>query len=182
MYPASYAKIARLALMGGGGNGLGNVTPSAEFNIWYDPEAAARVFAAGVPITMVGLDVTHKAVLRRSDWEPLRGTGRVAEALLEMTDFYARWHGVTYGTEDTAQHDALAIAAVVAPSLLTLADKFVDVETVGTLTRGMTVVDMDGLLGQAPNTQVALDVDVVGFTTFFVDRLVALDDHLSKGS
>ncbi len=110
-------KLERIVIMGGGARTLGNMTPAAEFNIWFDPEAAARVFRSGVPVTMVGLDVTHQAVTPRSAWEPLRGKGRLADAVTRMVDFYTAFHQETYGTSDTAQHDSLAIGAVIDPTL-----------------------------------------------------------------
>jgi len=179
-FPDSFAKLARIVVMGGGARRLGNVTAAAEFNIWFDPEAAARVFSAGVPITMVGLDVTTRAVTSPEDWAPLRGGGRLSAATLGMVDFYTEYHRAHYGTSDTAQHDSLALAAVIDPNVVTLQDCYVDVECAGTLTRGMTVVDVDDVLGRAPNASVALDVDSAAFTRLLVGRLTELDRELAS--
>lgn len=176
--PQTYARLARIVIMGGGARVLGNVTPAAEFNIWFDPEAAARVFRAGVPVTMVGLDVTHKATTSAHDWSPLRGGARLANAAMAMVDHYASYHLEHYGTSDTAQHDSLAVGAVIDAGLIEVRHCFVDVECAGTLTRGMTVVDLDALSGQEPNAQVAVDVDASGFNTLLVTRLAALDEKL----
>jgi pyrimidine-specific ribonucleoside hydrolase len=177
-HPQTYARLARIVIMGGGARVLGNVTPAAEFNIWFDPEAAARVFRAGVPVTMVGLDVTHKAITPAQDWSPLRGGGRLADAAMAMVDSYASYHLEQYGTSDTAQHDSLAVGAVIEPGLIEVRHCFVDVECAGTLTRGMTVVDLDALSGQEPNVHVAVDVDASRFNTLLVTRLAALDEKL----
>jgi len=176
-HPDVAARLERIVLMGGGARVLGNMTPTAEFNIWYDPEAAARVFAAGIPITMVGLDVTHMALTSPGDWDRLRrpGTGKVAAAVLGMVDFYTEYHRARLGTDSTAQHDSLAVAAVVRPELLTTVSAHVDVEYVGTLTRGMTVVDLDHVGDQPPTADVGVDVDTVAFNTLLIDRVVELD-------
>jgi inosine-uridine nucleoside N-ribohydrolase len=161
--------------MGGGVHITGNHTPTGEFNIWFDPEAAARVFAAGVDVTMVGLDVTHKAMFAGQDWAPLRGAGPVGKAITGMVDFYGSFYMSQYGSDATAQHDSLAVAAVVAPDLITTQHCWVGVETAGTLTRGMTVADLTGVWKHEPNAHVALDVDVPRFIELLVGRIADLD-------
>jgi pyrimidine-specific ribonucleoside hydrolase len=176
--PDLYARLDRLVIMGGGVHLTGNHTPTGEFNIWFDPEAAARVFAAGVDVTMVGLDVTHKAMFAGSDWAPLRGGGRVGRAVSGMVDFYGSFYMSQYGSDATAQHDSLAVAAVVKPDLVTTQHCWVGVETAGTLTRGMTVADLKGVWKHEPNTHVALDVDVPAFIDLLVGRIAAMDARL----
>lgn len=178
-HPEVRNKIGRIVLMGGGARIIGNMTPAAEFNIWYDPHAAAAVFSSGVPITMVGLDATHLALTRPSDWAPLRGGGALARFILAMVDFYAEYHLKMMGTTDTAQHDSLAVAAVIDPSLIQTRSLHVAVETEGRLTAGMTVVDVDGVGGGTPTADVALGVDRDRFTRLLVDRLAALDRTLT---
>src|SRR6185437_10051365 len=85
----------RIVLMGGS-VGEGNRTPAAEFNIWADPEAARRVFESGIDITMIGLDVTHQALVTDADAEAMRGLGKVGKVAAELFDFYGRWHKATY--------------------------------------------------------------------------------------
>ena len=85
------ARPERIVLMGGS-IGEGNRTPAAEFNIWADPEAARRVFESGIETTMIGLDVTHQALVTDADADELRGAGRVGKAAAELLDFYRRWH------------------------------------------------------------------------------------------
>lgn len=175
--PDVAARLGRIVLMGGGARVLGNMTPTAEFNIWYDPEAAARVFAAGVPITMVGLDVTHQALTAPGDWDVLRGPGGgpVARAVLGMVDYYTEYHLARLGTDSTAQHDSLAVAVAVRPDLVTTRALHVDVEYVGTLTRGMTVVDVDDVSGLPATADVALEVDAEEFNRMLVTRVAELD-------
>ena len=178
--PDVYAKLDRLVIMGGGVHITGNHTPTGEFNIWFDPEAAARVFSAGVEVTMVGLDVTHKAMFAGTDWAPLRtaDAGPVARAVTGMIDFYGTFYLSQNGSDATAQHDSLAVAAVVQPDLVRTQHCWVGVETAGTLTRGMTVADLKGVWGHAPNTHVALDVDVPAFIDLLVGRIADLDARL----
>jgi pyrimidine-specific ribonucleoside hydrolase len=175
--PDVAARLERIVLMGGGARVLGNMTPAAEFNIWFDPEAAARVFAAGVPITMVGLDVTHQALTAPGDWDALRGddAGPVARAVLGMVDYYTDYHLASIGTDSTAQHDSLAVAVAVRPDLVTTRAVHVDVEYTGALTRGMTVVDLDGVGELPPTADVALEVDAAAFNALLVSRLAELD-------
>jgi pyrimidine-specific ribonucleoside hydrolase len=173
--PATAAGIGRVVMMGGGARVLGNMTPTAEFNIWYDPEAAARVLSSGVPVTMVGLDVTGRARTVPGDWAGLHGGGPVAQAVLGMVEFYTGFYRASSGTDAIAQHDALAVASVMRPGLVTTRRLHVDVECAGSLTRGMTVVDIDGIGAGEPRTDVALDLDVRAFTAFLVERVVGLD-------
>ncbi len=177
-FPRTAAKLERIVLMGGGARVIGNMTPAAEFNIWYDPDAAARVFGAGIPVTMVGLDVTHQAVTAPEDWDGLRGGGKVAEAVLAMVEFYTAYYLKVSGSSSTAQHDSLAVAAVIDPSLVTTHALYVDVECSGPLTRGMTVVDVDDISKLTPNADVALEVDAAAFNRLLIERVVALDARL----
>lgn len=185
-HPDLFARIDRIVLMGGGvRRPLGNVTPTAEFNIWFDPEAASRVFSAGVPITMIGLDVTAVATLEPGDWAGLQGGGPIARAALRMVDYYGDFYLSANGTPATAQHDSLAVAAACRPDLVRCESLLVDVECDGTFTRGMTVAhfhatDLAG--GRVPNVSVALDVDVARFTDLLVSRIAGLDAGAARPS
>jgi pyrimidine-specific ribonucleoside hydrolase len=179
--PGVAARLGRIVMMGGGARVLGNMTPTAEFNVWYDPEAASRVLASGVPVTMVGLDVTRRARTVPADWAGLHGGGPVAQAVLGMVEFYTGFYRATSGTESIAQHDALAVASVMHPGLVTTRRLHVDVECAGSLTRGMTVVDLDGVGAGDPRTEVALEVDEQAFAAFLVERIVGLDERTRAG-
>lgn len=173
IHPAAAARIGRLVIMGGAARG-GNATPTSEFNIRSDPEAAYRVFTAGLPLTMVGLDVTDRAVVTAKDVDALRDGGPVARFVVGVVDYYSRFHQDRYGATVTYQHDALAVAEAVAPGIVHTSRLHVEVECGHGPTRGTTVVDVHGVTGQVPNTDVALDFDHPGFVDLLLSRLGAL--------
>jgi pyrimidine-specific ribonucleoside hydrolase len=160
----------RIVLMGGS-IGVGNVTPAAEFNIWADPEAADRVFRSGLDLTMVGLDVTHQALVRP---DRFRDAGRVGHVVAEWLEFFSRFHRDVYGFDGSPIHDAVALAHVVRPGLLETVERHVAVDTESELCRGRTVVDLWQRTGQAPNARVAVGIDAAGFVDLLVDRVTAL--------
>jgi inosine-uridine nucleoside N-ribohydrolase len=168
------ARPERIVLMGGS-IGLGNVTPAAEFNIWADPEAAARVFASGLDVTMIGLDVTHDALLRDSDAELLRGSGRTGRMVAELYDFFHRFHAQTYGFTGSPIHDAVAVAHVFRPELVQTEHRHVAIECESELTRGRTVVDLWRRTGNGPNAHVGVGIDGRAFIELLLDRLPTLD-------
>jgi inosine-uridine nucleoside N-ribohydrolase len=167
------ARPERIVLMGGA-IAEGNVTPAAEFNIWADPEAAARVFTSGIDVTMVGLDVTHKALFRPADSERLAATGRTGRLVAELFAFYQQFHSEQYGWDGSPVHDAVAVAHVLRPDLLETVDRGVIVDTGGELSRGRTYVDLWRRAGWEPNAHVAVDIDAKGFVDFLVERLASL--------
>ena len=168
------ARPERLVLMGGA-IAEGNVTPAAEFNIWADPEAAARVFESGLDITMVGLDVTHKALMTRAHAEELRQTGRAGKAVAELFDFFSVFHHEVYGLDGAAPiHDAVAVAEVIRPGLLELKNVHVAVDIESALCRGRTVVDLWRRTGREPNANVTVDIDADAFLSLLVERLSRL--------
>ena len=179
LHPAAAARIGRLVIMGGAARG-GNSTPTSEFNIRCDPEAAYRVFAAGLPLTMVGLDVTDRSVVTAKDVDALRDGGRIARFVVEAVDYYSRFHQDRYGATVTYQHDALAVAEAVAPGIVHTSRLYVEVEYGQGLARGATVVDVHDVTGQVPNTHVALDLDRPRFVDLLVSRLSALDDRSGR--
>ena len=109
--------IDRIVLMGGA-IAEGNMTPAAEFNIWADPEAAQIVFDAEVDVTMIGLDVTHKAVTGPDVQRRLRDAGSVGVFVAELVDFFTVYHRETYGWDGAPIHDAVAVAHVLRPGLV----------------------------------------------------------------
>jgi inosine-uridine nucleoside N-ribohydrolase len=164
----------RIVLMGGS-VGLGNVTPAAEFNIWADPEAAVRVFASGLDVTMVGLDVTHQALLRTEHVERLRTSGRTGRMVAELYDFFHRFHQTTYGFDGSPIHDAVALAHVFRPELIQTKRLHVAIECESELTRGRTVVDFWRRTENEPNAHVAVGVDGDAFVELLLERLPTLD-------
>jgi inosine-uridine nucleoside N-ribohydrolase len=169
-YPEAAARLERVVLMGGA-IAEGNVTPAAEFNIWADPEAAARVFASGLDITMIGLDVTHKALMTSAHADLLRGAGRTGRMVAELYDFFHRFHAATYGFDGSPIHDAVAVAHVFGPGLVDTAERHVAVECGSELCRGRTVVDLWRRTDNEPNAHVAVDIDADAFIELLLARL-----------
>jgi inosine-uridine nucleoside N-ribohydrolase len=168
------AKPDRLVIMGGS-IALGNVTPAAEFNIWADPEAAARVFLSGLDLTMIGLDVTHTALLMNEDAERLRASGRTGKMVAELYDFFHRFHADTYGFGGSPIHDAVAVAHVFRPDLVETKHCNVRIECASELNRGRTVVDLWRRTDEAPNAHVGVGVDGRAFVELLLERLPTLD-------
>jgi inosine-uridine nucleoside N-ribohydrolase len=168
------ARPERIVLMGGA-IGLGNVTPAAEFNVWADPEAAAAVLASGIDITMVGLDVTHQAIVGPERVARFRGMGRIGAVVAELLDFFTLFHRETYGWAGSPVHDALAVASVIRPELLELAYRRVVVETESELCRGRTVVDLYPRAASTPNAHVAVGVNSAAFLDMLEERIARLD-------
>ena len=167
------AQAARIVVMGGAVAVPGNVTAAAEFNMRVDPEAAAEVFASGLPIELVPLDVTRRVVLTRADLSKAlaRHGGKTARFIEDFTA-----HGFDFETQrgdgGMALHDPLAVGVAVDPSLVTLEPLHVAVECEGRLTRGMTVADRrPHRPGPAPTCRAALDVDAPRFLRLFLERV-----------
>lgn len=172
-YPETAARIARISLMGGAMR-AGNWTPAAEFNIWVDPEAARIVFRSGLPITMCGLEVTHKALFGLPEIARLDALGsRAGTVFADLMRFFVRFHLERYGTADTPVHDAVAVAAVAVPGMVGTRRYHVDVEVGGELTRGRTVVDDRGQRGTGlePNADVALEIDRAAFADLLIGAI-----------
>jgi inosine-uridine nucleoside N-ribohydrolase len=170
-YPG--VRPARIVLMGGS-IGLGNVTPAAEFNIWADPEAAARVFASGLDVTMIGLDVTHQALMTKADADRLRATGRTGTLVAELWEFYNRFHSQTYGFEGSPIHDAVALAHVFRPNLVEAEHRHVEIDCGSELCRGRTVVDLWRRTENEPNADVGVGIDGRAFIELLHDRIASL--------
>jgi len=165
----------RIVLMGGAA-GEGNRTPAAEFNIWADPEAARRVFASGIELTMVGLDVTHQALVNDADKERLRGVGRVGQLAAELLDFYGRFHRAAYPELDGSPlHDPVAVAQVIWPELVELRAAHVEVDCGWEQGRGRTNVDWLRVdRGLAANAAVGVRIERERFVESLVERLARL--------
>ena len=172
-YPELEARLQRVVLMGGAA-AEGNVTPAAEFNIWADPEAAHRVFASGLDLTMVGLDVTHQALMTPAHAERLAGAGTAGKLVAELYDFYAQFHRRQYGWKGAPVHDAVAMAHVIDGTLLTTSHCGVIVDTGPELSRGRTHVDLSGRAAWEPNCHVALGIDSERFLELLITRIGAL--------
>lgn len=177
--PRIAGRIPEICLMGGSRT-HGNVTAAAEFNIFFDPEAAHAVFTSGIPIKMVGLNVTELVIATPPRRQELRVLGtRVARAAAEMLDFYAGAVERAYGLAGGAMHDPLAVAALIDPGVLQFERMHVAVELAGQYTLGQTLCD-DRFLragarreatvrpGEPPNAEVAVSVDADRFFNLFL--------------
>jgi inosine-uridine nucleoside N-ribohydrolase len=165
----------RIVLMGGA-VGEGNRTPAAEFNIWADPEAAERVFAEGLDTTMIGLDVTHRALITDAHTEQMRGAGKVGKMVAELMDFYARFHKERYPElEGSPMHDPVCIAHLIDPQLVDVRDAFIEVDCSGGPSWGRTNVDWRNRehFGD-PNAKVGVDIDGERFAELVVERISSL--------
>ena len=165
--------IERIVLMGGA-IAEGNMTPAAEFNIWADPEAAHAVFHAGVDVTMIGLDVTHRAVTGPDVQRRLRAAGSVGVFVAELVEFFTVYHRQTYGWEGAPIHDAVAVAHVVRPGLVETKLRNVEIELESELCRGRTVVDLWQRTDRPANIHVGVNLDSDAFFDLLVDRIARL--------
>ena len=165
------ARPERIVLMGGA-IAEGNVTPAAEFNIWWDPEAAARVFASGIDLTMVGLDVTHKALFTHAHIERL--TGRVGQMVTELLQFYDKFHRQVYGFDGSPIHDAVAVAHALRPGLVETLERNIEIDVESELCRGRTVVDLWRRTEREPNAHVGVEIDADAFLDLLVERINSL--------
>jgi purine nucleosidase len=173
--PDIVPRVAEIVLMGGAYFEVGNVTPAAEFNIYVDPEAAEIVFRSGVPLVVMPLDVTHKALTSRGWVEEMRGLGTpVGRAVASWTDFFERFDTAKYGSEGAPLHDPCVIAYLIDPGLFHGRHVNVEIETQGALTLGMTVADWWRVTDRAPNAMFMGGVDRDGFYRLLTERLARL--------
>jgi purine nucleosidase/pyrimidine-specific ribonucleoside hydrolase len=158
----------------GGAIGVGSVTPASEFNMWADPEAAHRVFTSGLEVTMVGLDVTHEALMTPTHVERLTGAGVAGRLVADLYSFYARHHRRRSADEGAPVHDAVAVAHVLDETLLTTEKRGVRIDCGPELSRGRTYVDLWGSAGWPENCHVATDIDAARFLDLLVERISRL--------
>jgi pyrimidine-specific ribonucleoside hydrolase len=172
-HPDVTERLERIVWMGGA-IAEGNVTPAAEFNAFVDPEAAALVFASGIPVTMVGLDVTHKALFTGEHAERLRGAGAAGRAVAELADFFLRFHRQRYRFDGAPIHDAMALAHVIDATLLETIHCNVSIETASQYCDGRTVVDRWLVTDLPRNAHVGVGVDADRFLELLVERIATL--------
>ncbi|WP_102110045.1 nucleoside hydrolase [Oceaniglobus roseus] len=170
--PDIAGRIRRIVLMGGAYFEVGNITPTAEFNIYVDPEAAEIVFRSGVPLVVLPLDVTHKALVTGPRNQAFRDLGTpVGKAVAEMTDFFERFDKEKYGSDGAPLHDPCVTAWLLKPGLFTGREINVEIETVSELTLGMTVADWWGITDRPKNALFIGDLDADGFFSLLTERL-----------
>ncbi|WGH78476.1 nucleoside hydrolase [Jannaschia ovalis] len=172
--PDIAGRIDRIVLMGGAYFEVGNITPAAEFNIFVDPEAARAVFRSGVPLTVLPLDATHKALTTRARNAGFAAAGRVGEVVAGWTGFFERFDREKYGSEGAPLHDPCVIAWLLNPDLFKGREVNVEVEVESPLTRGMTVADWWRVTDRAANALFIGDVDADGFYAMLTERIARL--------
>jgi len=173
--PKLAGKVERIVLMGGA-VADSNISPAAEFNIYVDPEAAKIVFGSGIPIVMVGLDVTNKALLSFIEIDEIASwRGPVSRVVAPLLRFFAQANRDIFGFAGAPLHDALAVAHLLRPEVIRTRRMNVEIETAGELTRGRTVADVYGISGRAANAEVALEVDLPLFKEMLFAAIRKLD-------
>ncbi|MEB3754776.1 nucleoside hydrolase [Acinetobacter sp. MD2(2019)] len=170
--PDIASRIAKIVLMGGGFFEGGNITPSAEFNMFVDPDAAKVVFAAGIPLTVVPLDVTHKALTSKAWVDGLRAmNNQVGPAVAAWTDFFERYDMEKYGSEGAPLHDPCVIGYMLKPELFTGRQINVEIEADSPLTVGATVADWWYVTGRTANAEFLNTINRDGFFDLLTERL-----------
>ena len=173
-HPDLLPGIARVIWMGGSTT-RGNATPYAEFNALTDPEAIALVLDSGVDFTMVGLNITHQALVTREVRERIGRIGtRTAAFGWELLEFFCSTYEATQGMPDGPLHDPITVAMLIDPAVVTTVRSHLDIEVDGTHTRGATSVDLIGALGAEPNATIAMDLDPDRFWALIEEAVAAL--------
>jgi len=173
--PDIVGRVQEVVLMGGAYFEVGNITPAAEFNIHVDPEAADVVFKSGVRLTVMPLDVTHKALTNKARVDAFRAMGsRVGTMVAEWTDFFERFDVAKYGSAGAPLHDPTVIAWLLRPALFSGRQVNVEIETGSELTLGMTVADWWGVTRRPRNAMFMGGIDADGFFALLTERLARL--------
>jgi inosine-uridine nucleoside N-ribohydrolase len=173
-HPEMAGRIREIVVMGGSTE-RGNATPYAEFNVRTDPEAADIVIGSGLPVTMCGLNVTHRALATGDVLGRIAALGTpLARICVDLLTFFSASYRRVFGFEAPPLHDPVAVARVIDPAMVTTVEANVAVELAGTHTRGATVVDLHGVTRRRPNAQVATGLDVHRFWDLIVTAIAAL--------
>lgn len=173
--PDIMQRVQEVVLMGGAYFEVGNITPTAEFNVYVDPEAAEIVFKSGVPLTVMPLDVTHKALITADRVEAFRRMGtRAGKLVAAWTDFFERFDKEKYGSEGAPLHDPCTIAYLLEPRLFSGRHINVEIETESELTRGMTVADWWRVTERPANATFMGDLDATGYFDLLSERIARL--------
>lgn len=175
-YPDIVHLIKRITIMGGAVRG-GNMTQASEFNSYVDPDAGEIVFESGIPLVMVGLDVTLKSQLPAEAYETTKALdNRFAKLASLIFDFMLR-RCRQFGFDPPNVHDAVALAYLVIPEMLTLKEYYMTVETEGTITRGMTIADFNNVTGKEPNVKAAVDIDINMFWDWMISKFLMIESQ-----
>ena len=168
-------RVKQIILMGGAYFEVGNITPAAEFNIFVDPEAAKIVVNSGVKITVLPLDVTHKALISEERITAFKEINSpVGDAVAKWTNFFERFDKEKYGSKGAPLHDPCVIAYLIEPNIFDGRYVNVEIETGSELTRGMTVADWWKVTDREPNAMFIGGLDADRFFNLLVERLSKL--------
>jgi inosine-uridine nucleoside N-ribohydrolase len=169
--PGIGARLERIAIMGGA-IGLGNRTPSAEFNIFVDPEAADVVLRSGVPLTLVPLEVTHLALATDDVLARISALGTpVARMAVALMTFFAETYERVFGFPAPAVHDPCAVATIIDPTIVDLRPMNVVIDTTDGPSAGRTACDVHGVTGADANALVGVDLDPERFWELMIAAL-----------
>lgn len=164
-------RVERVVFMGGS-TAEGNITPYAEFNVFADPEAADATLHSGVPVTMVGLNVTHQALADTGICDRITAIGTpLAHTCVELLRFFGSTYRDIWGFPAPPLHDPVAVAHVIDPSIVSTVHTRLDIERAGEFTRGATVVDLHRRTGRPPNAHVATGIDTARFWDLMIDAI-----------
>tara|TARA_B100000029_G_scaffold461304_1_gene492980 strand:- start:557 stop:1522 length:966 start_codon:yes stop_codon:yes gene_type:complete len=170
--PAIISRIQEIILMGGAAISPGNVTPSAEFNMYVDPEAADIIFRSGAPITMMGLDVTHQVLITEQIQERIRNIGSTVSTIVaDLMSFYCRFDLERYGMLGGPLHDPCVIGHVIDDEIFNFKEINVMIEKSSALTRGETVSDWWQVTDRPINCKVAESVNTERFFNLLIERI-----------
>ncbi|MFZ5961482.1 nucleoside hydrolase [Thalassococcus sp. BH17M4-6] len=173
--PDIAGRVQEIVLMGGAYFEVGNITPTAEFNIYVDPEAADIVFKSGIPVVAMPLDVTHKALVTKARNDAFRALDTpVGIAVAQMTDFFERFDKEKYGSAGAPLHDPCVTAYLIRPDLFSGRHINVEIETGSELTLGMTVADWWRVTDRPANATFIGDLNAQGFFDLLTERLARL--------
>ena len=174
-HPDLRDKVKEIIWMGGS-TGRGNVGAYPEFNAWVDPEAADYVVRSGLPLTMVGLNISHQALITEAVIERVGAVGNTTGAFgVELLRFFCNSYNEVEGMQEGPLHDPITVAIAIDRAVATIQRAHVDVETKGTFTSGATCVDLHDMLGKEKNVDVAITLDVDRFWGLIIDAVTALD-------
>ena len=176
--PTIVSKIPHLYIMGGTNNALGNITPSAEYNFYVDPEAAKIVLHSGIPITMVGWEMcTQYSIMDDSDHEEIEALGtKGAKFFKDVNKVVMRFNKTVHRLNGTTHPDTLLAAVAADEKIMTKSNLYhVDVETVGELTRGYSLVDINNRLERTRNVRVCEAIDRDAFKEMLLDVLKSIN-------
>jgi len=174
--PSIKDKIKEIVFMGGAALCLGNITPSAEFNIYVDPHAANIVLNSGIPLTMMGLDVTHKVNVNDKIIQSIKTNNNKASIFFaDLMEFYSKFHRRLYESDESPLHDPCVIAYLINNELFEGKMVHVQVEEESKLTRGETVVDWLGVKRLTPNCNVITEANSEMFFEILKKELAKLN-------